>query len=215
MSQNITNGITKCAEGNCCKENCQQSPGFLNNPPADGRCNCCGKHLGELKPFSLMGQASRTGLEEVLLVKNMRPMASLNEEMDRILERFVGDCLTAEDHKKAEERLNEVFGKETAEDLLLYYNASILSTISWECRECIDLDNEAYCEMRDARHSQEPGDRISLKPRRDGATARGLVYHPFGKRRLIRQEQTSLQPGKPSFPSQLTLLSALTVKGPD
>ena len=30
MTVTITNGITKCAEGNRCKENFQQSPGFLN-----------------------------------------------------------------------------------------------------------------------------------------------------------------------------------------
>ncbi len=162
MTVTITNGITKCAEGNRCKENCQQSPGFLNNPPADGRCNCCGKHLGELKPFSLMSPASRTGLEEVLLVKNMRPMAPLNEEMDRILERFVGDCLTADDQEKAAERLNEVFGSEIAYDLLEYYNSSILIISSWECRECLDLDAETFREMRLSRLFPDHGNSISV-----------------------------------------------------
>jgi hypothetical protein len=162
MSQTITNGITECTGGNCCKENCQQSPGFLNNPPADGECNCCGKHLNELIPFSVTNQASKTGLEEVLLVKNVRPMAPLNEELDRILEKFVGDCLSPEDQEKAEEKLIEVFGQEIAEDLLDYYNSSISVISSWECLECISLDTKTFMAMLLSRESQDHGNGISV-----------------------------------------------------
>ena len=155
--ETITNGITKCTEGRCYKEYCQVSPGFLNNPPADGRCNCCRKHLSELKPFSVRSQASKPGLAEVLLVKNVRPMGPLNEELDRILEKFVGDCLTAEDQEKAEERLIEVFGAVIAYDFLEYYNSSILVLSGWECRECLDLDNDTFVHMRLSRILHDNG----------------------------------------------------------
>jgi len=162
MAETITNGITKCTEGRCCKEDCPVSPGFLNNPPADGRCNCCGKHLGELKPFSVMSEASKPGLEEVLLVQNVRPLAPLHKGLERTLDEFFGDCLNAEDEEIAEERLIEVYGSKFAADLLSYYESSTLAISSWECLECLNLDNETFLAMCVSRESQDHGNGISV-----------------------------------------------------
>jgi hypothetical protein len=162
MPETITTGITKCTEGSCCKKYCELSPGFLNNLPADGRCNCCGKHLSELKPFSVMSEASKPGLEEVLLVKNVRPLAPLNKQLDRTLKEFFGDCLNAEDEEIAEERLIEVFGSKFADDLRSYYDASTLAISSWECLECLSLDNETFLAMCVSRESQDHGNGISV-----------------------------------------------------
>jgi hypothetical protein len=166
MSQNITNGITKCAEGSNNEERYQLFPGCLPYPPADGRCNCCGKHISDLRPFSVFGNTSGMDIKEVLLVKNVRPQIASIEEIDRILEEVFEGCRSDEDYKKAEEMLVVVFGKEDAEDLLLYANASVLVTISWECRECIALDTEVYFAMRTPRYSRDPGNFIPIS--RDG-----------------------------------------------
>lgn len=45
------NGVTSLSvvEG---EEDLQLRPGMnINAPPSDGRCDCCGRHLSELKPF--------------------------------------------------------------------------------------------------------------------------------------------------------------------
>ena len=150
MAVTIPNGITSRLEAINCEEDLKLSPGYLhiNPPPVDGRCDCCGKHISELKPFSVFGHTSGIDIEEALLVKTWRPMAPPDEETDRIMEEFFGGRLSDEDHKKAEQRLIEVYGKQSAEDLLLYASASSLVTASWECRECIASDTETYFKMR-------------------------------------------------------------------
>jgi hypothetical protein len=168
MAVTITEGITKRMVGISCEEDLKLSPGFLhiNPPPADGKCDCCGKHLNELKPFSVVGHASGVDIEEALLVKKFRRMAPPDEEVDKIIEEFFGGCLNDEDEKNAEERLIEVYGKENAENLLLYVSASSCVTANWECRECMALDTESYFEMQASRYSQDHGDLIPLN--RDG-----------------------------------------------
>jgi hypothetical protein len=160
MPETITNGITKCGEGSNNEERYQLFPGFSPNPPDDGRCMCCGKRLSELKPFSRIGQHSGMDIEGVLLVKKVRPTALATKEVDDILEGFCDDRLTAEDQEKAEERQIELLGKEVVDDLLVYYDSDSLLMDSWECLECIGLDDEAYRAMLASRNSQDTGDSI-------------------------------------------------------
>ena len=150
MAVTITQGITSRLEAINCKEDLKLSPGYLhiNPPPLDGRCDCCGKHNSELKPFSVFGRTSGIDIEGALLVKTWRPMATPDEEVDSIMEEFFGGRPSDEDHKKAEQRLIEVYGKQNAEDLLLHASASSLLTASWECRECIALNTETYFKKR-------------------------------------------------------------------
>lgn len=70
------------------------------------------------------------------------------------------DRLSYEYQEKAGERLVELLGKEIVDDLLVYYNFSSLFMDSWECLECIDLDDDAYLAMIASRHSQDHGDCI-------------------------------------------------------
>jgi hypothetical protein len=162
MAVTITNGIAKCMVAISSEEDLKLSPHSLqiNPPPTDGRCDCCGKHLDELKPFSLVGHPEGVDIEEALLVKNFRPSAPPDERVDRIMYEFFGDCLSDEEEEKAEERLNEVYGHELAEYLLLYASAAGQVNSSWECRECIALDTEAYFEVHSAWCSQKYGDYI-------------------------------------------------------
>ena len=45
----------------------------INPPPADGRCNCCGRHLSELKPFGKAGDPMVGDFDGALLIKKFRP----------------------------------------------------------------------------------------------------------------------------------------------
>jgi hypothetical protein len=143
-----------------CEEDLRLSPKFeqINPPPADGRCECCGKHLNELKPFYLVGHPWDAVVEDILLVINYRPTAPHDERVDRIMEEFFGGCLNDEDGKSGEERLIEVYGQELAEYLLRYSAAAGQIVASWECYDCMGLDTEAYSEMPPYRFSQYSGD---------------------------------------------------------
>jgi hypothetical protein len=162
MAVTITEGIAKRMVAISCEEDLKLSPKFMyiNPPPDDGRCDCCEKHLNELKPFSVTGHAWGMDIEDALLVKRGRPMGPPDEEVDRIMKEFFGSCLSDEDEKKAEERLIEVYGEEKAGKLMGSFEESHMVTTSWECRECMALDTEAYFEVKVARQSQDPCDCI-------------------------------------------------------
>jgi hypothetical protein len=162
MALTITEGITKRMVAISCEEDLNLSPGFvhINAPPESGRCDCCGRHLSELKPFSLLGHPSGMYIEGALLVKNYRPSAPYDERVVRILKEFFGGRLSDEEEEKAWERLVEVYGHELAEYLLSYDCEASQVGSSWECRECVELDTEAYLKVRCDRLSQESGGHI-------------------------------------------------------
>ena len=67
-------------------------------------------------------------IEEALLVKNFHQMAPPDDAVDKVMEEFFGGCLSDEDFKKDEERLNDAYGKQNAEDLVLYFESSNMVT---------------------------------------------------------------------------------------
>jgi hypothetical protein len=156
MAVTTTTGIAKCMVAIGCEEDLKLSPKFLhiNPPPPDGRCDCCGKDLNELKPYSLVGHPCGVDIEEALLVKTFRPSAPPEERVDRVIKEFFGSHLSDEEEKRAEERLIEVYGHELAGYLLLYAGAASQVNASWECSECIALDTEAYFEVHAAWRAQ-------------------------------------------------------------
>jgi hypothetical protein len=193
MAVTITTRDGICMVAIHCEEDLKLAPKFkqINPPPADGRCECCGKHLNELKPFSVVGHPWEVDVEDVLLVKCSRPSAPPDERVDRIMKEFFGGCLSDEDEEKAEERLNEVYGHEMAEYLLRYSAAAGQISASWECYDCMGLDTEAYSEISPYRFSQYSGD-YNLNHEEVTQMLATCPYCQFAKRRLIRQEQTSL-----------------------
>jgi hypothetical protein len=102
----------------------------INPPPADGKCDCCDKHINDLEPFSISNYSDVGDIDGALLVKRFRTMAPPNEEVDRIMKEFFGSCLSDEDEKKAEERLIEVYGKEKAKDLLYHFRNDMQQNIA-------------------------------------------------------------------------------------
>jgi hypothetical protein len=158
LAVTITTGNATCMLAIHSEEDIKLSPpSWLINPyPGDGRCQCCGKHLNELEPFTLIGHPSGLDFEGVRLVKNLRPMAPRDLRVDRTMKEFFGGALDLEGIEKAWERLKEVYGQERAEFLCAYSDHAITARSSWECWECNDLEDEAYFEVKDARHSHDP-----------------------------------------------------------
>lgn len=121
------------------------------DPPE--RCDCCGKLLGELSPFSevdpVMGYF--TGK---LLARRYRPDAPPTEGFKKMMDEFFENCITYEDHKKAQSKLVQIYG--LSEAFYLWTFAFFLDHLfqdSWECKDCIGLDTHHYFEKRMAQES--------------------------------------------------------------
>lgn len=99
---------------------------FINPPPQDKRCNCCGKHINDLKPFGHAGDPLVGDFFGALLVKTYRPMAS--ELMGKELENY-------------KNRITE-------QEFAFYEQLSSTIEASWECRNCIILSNEDYFKLK-------------------------------------------------------------------
>lgn len=109
----------------------------INPPPADKRCECCGRRISELGSFGGAGDPVVGDFTGALLVKRWRlgfPPMSPHER----------------------EELKKKSGEEA--DVWLQLEGSVGA--SWECRDCIVLSDQEYFERRrrageDAKGSQE------------------------------------------------------------
>jgi hypothetical protein len=99
---------------------------YINPPPKEGRCNLCGRHVSELKPFGGPGDPCVGDFSGALLVKRFRSE---------------GPPLTAE-----EIAAHETYDEEWEEHGPA--NAANSFGPSWECRDCIVLNDTEYWEVR-------------------------------------------------------------------
>ncbi|MFX0197220.1 MAG: hypothetical protein ACFFCW_13935 [Candidatus Hodarchaeota archaeon] len=124
-------------------------PGFnINPPPSNGRCNCCGRSLDELKPFGKAGDPLVGDFSDALLVKMFRTMYPPDEEVDKIYDQFFGECCTKDDHERAKKMLIKEYGQKEAERIMTWAEVSSCVGASWECRDCAVLDIYEYHEKR-------------------------------------------------------------------
>jgi len=103
------------------------SPGVnLNAPPSDERCQCCGKHISQLTPFS-----DTDIVDGSLLVKSWRP-ATIPGEWEREV--------MYESQERVPGKPDEWYGADDVFD----WSADCY----WECSECFYLDDvEFYRQM--------------------------------------------------------------------
>ena len=105
---------------------------IINGPPEDRRCECCGRHITELQPFGKEGDPLVGNFEGALLVKTFRAMAP----RDMIAERKLKTLKTSEDWEELEKEDKKEF-----ENLSFYDQLRSTVEASWECRDCIILDD--------------------------------------------------------------------------
>jgi hypothetical protein len=168
----------------------------INPPPADGRCDGCGRYLSELKPFGKAGDPLVGDFDGALLLKNFRPDAPHNEVVERIYDEFFGNCPTEEDFQKAKENLAQKYGEKQAEYIINWVEISGSVGSSWECRDCIVLDDYEFEDMVAARFdTPEKCDccgkpLADLKPFTEGDPVMGY----FIGKLLARRERPSVPP---------------------
>jgi len=138
-----------------CEQDLVLGPGtHINPPPEDGRCECCGRHLSELKPFGKAGDPLVGDFEGALLVKTWRPMGPYDEEAEKATEEAM-ECFSNEGYEDPLEWMIGKYGEEKGKQLWYSAEAYDATCAEWLCRDCIVLDQHEYFErLRQRRMSR-------------------------------------------------------------
>ena len=75
--------------------------------------------------------------------------------MDIIAKRYLEDCKTRDECKRAEKRLIDELGEKEGNRIICYLSGYNQTGSSWECRDCAILDNEEYHDRLEQRYSKE------------------------------------------------------------
>ncbi len=114
-------------------------PVSINPPPVDKKCEKCGKHVDELKPFGKAGDPLVGDFDEALLVKTYRCMEEKDiPEFDNILS-YMAEKADSRGWENAEHMAEQEFGKDRVEQAMFYDQLKGTVEASWECRDCIVL----------------------------------------------------------------------------
>jgi hypothetical protein len=144
------------------EDDLKPKPGInINPPPKEGRCDCCGRHISELKPFGGPGDPLVGDFTGAFLVKGYRSIGSFDEEEEKDdLEEEKDDleeekafeeaqrCYEADGFADPLDWMIDKYGKEKAItmefDMARRHCGYV--TDSWECRDCMVLDMDGYFE---------------------------------------------------------------------
>jgi len=115
-------------------------------PLDDGKCDCCGKHIRELKPFGGPGDPLEDDYTGALLVKSCAPCGPYIDEVEKAFQE-------AERYYKSDgfennwDWLIDKYGEEKfkAFDYAHFYHHH--PTSCWECRDCVILNMDEYSEI--------------------------------------------------------------------
>jgi hypothetical protein len=128
----------------------------LNPPPKDGRCECCGRHMSELSPFGKVRHPIFGDLEGALLVKKWRKLQPSDARPQSVHGEMIVKGPTGTLLENGKKYLIERSGDGMAEEIRLYhFSGENRVGSSWECRDCIDLDEEEYLERLRQRRKRE------------------------------------------------------------
>jgi hypothetical protein len=125
---------------------------LINPPPKDGAA-VCGRHISELKPFCGPGDPLVGDFSGELLVKRWRRDCPYDEEAEKAWEE-AGKEVRKETRKEMLDdedllpRFISKYGKKKGQKY--YWWSHVYGSIgaSWECRDCIVLDEYKYFEKR-------------------------------------------------------------------
>ena len=108
------------------------------------KCECCGKHTDELKPFGGPGDPVFGDFKGALRVKTWRPMHVPDKEERKLVEKFDEYCSEFGNEGDAVKMLKEKYGEKKGESIWIMISASGSVKSSRECRDCIVLNREDY-----------------------------------------------------------------------
>lgn len=126
----------------------------INPPPRDGKCDCCGKHISELKPYGKAGYPLVGDFDGVLLLKRFRQDGPYSEKAEKAVKE-ADKHYANEGYKDPLEWIKNKYGSEEGEKLFYSYMLYCQTSKSWECRDCAVLDGDEYWKIKDRRWSQE------------------------------------------------------------
>lgn len=113
----------------------------INPSPQDRKCECCKKHMNDIKPFGKEGDPLVGNFEGVKLLKNFRvmlPRSMVKYDIDKYMNNDVFD----------EEKFIKENGKEELERFWMAEQLSSTIEASWECRDCFILNENDYYKKR-------------------------------------------------------------------
>jgi hypothetical protein len=111
----------------------------------DRRCDCCWRHISELKPFGGPGDPLVGDFTGALLVKGWRSAGTYNEEAENAMAE-AARCYEADGFDDILDWMINKYGKEKAEAMYWALQAHGCVGSSWECRDCMVLDMDEYFE---------------------------------------------------------------------
>ena len=131
-------------------------PGINNitPPPVKGHCQCCRRHISELKPFGGPDDPLVGDFSGAMLIKIWRAFGPFCEKEESA-------------YKEAQMRfekegfldpmayLVDKYGPEEAEKISLTVEAYGCVGSSWECRDCVLLDQNEYIEKMVRGHNKQ------------------------------------------------------------
>jgi len=116
----------------------QKAKLVINPPPSDARCECCGKHVSEVKPYGGPGDPLVGDFKGALLIKIFRPMAPRgNNRFD------ISDCMDNEGNLD-EGKFVKKYSKKELEEFWIIEQLESTVGASWECRDCVILEEKEY-----------------------------------------------------------------------
>ena len=126
------------------EDDLKPKPGInINPPPVEGRCQCCRRHISELKPFGGPDDPLVGDFSGAMLIKIWRAFGPFCEKEESA-------------YKEAQMRfekegfldpmayLVDKYGPEEAQHIWGAVEAAGSISSSWVCRDCVLLDQNEY-----------------------------------------------------------------------
>lgn len=126
------------------EEDLKPHPGInINPPPADDRCDCCGRPISQLKPFGKTeAPFFLVDCERAYLMRTRRPYGPKDKEALKAWDEAVDSSDNGEGDP--EDILIAKYGEKKGQELICRLQICTETVSSWECRDCIILTKAQY-----------------------------------------------------------------------
>ena len=151
MNKKILRNSNVVSLGNILKQKeLNQTQRFnMNLPPEDGCCNCCDRHVKELKQHVNADDSLPGDFGRKLFVKRYRRSTPYDEKAEKAYKRAKRQI--KKEGKSGDDPLVmmiRIFGKEDGEKFYWSYQSFNKIDINWECRDCGILNEDEYFERK-------------------------------------------------------------------